>query len=128
MAKYCNCDKFYKVKEFEEGATVKFKELPIKLVKELRLMGDEKFKIKSTLFKVKQTGEVSMVVELDKIPGRYLDPSILIALSTESLESSSPKDDDLTIRNLIKEINTLKAENSYLRSIFNHSLNNNFEE
>lgn len=125
MAKYCCCEQFYNIDDFKEGARVKFRELPVSIAKELRLIIDEDFTIKSVLFKVNQLGEIMMVVELNQLPGRYFSPNILMAKRVDATPVEKVREN--TLKQLIKENTELSSENSYLKNTLYHSLLGNFE-
>jgi hypothetical protein len=124
MAKYCNCDNFYNIEDFKKGARVKFKELPITSMKKLRLIIDDEFSVTNVLFRVTSLGNISIVVELDKIPGAYFSPSVLTAIDVNSRPISTEGNN--TLKKLISDFNDLSSENSYLRNLLNHSINGNF--
>jgi hypothetical protein len=81
MAKYCCCENFYSVEDFKKGAKVKFRELPVRMSRELKLIVDEVMTIKSVLFRINQLGDLMVVVELDQLPGVYFSPSILSVIN-----------------------------------------------
>lgn len=126
MAKYCCCENFYNVEDFKKGAKVKFRELPVRMSKELRLIVDEVMTIKSVLFRINQLGDLMVVVELDQLPGVYFSPGILTVININAKPVEKAKDN--TFRSLIELNNNLSAENSYLRNTLNHALNGNFED
>ena len=120
MAKYCKCENFYNIDNFKRGARVKFRELPIADMRELNLVLDEEFKISKVLFKVNQLGDLMVVVELDKLPGKYFSPSILQVLKIDT--EKEEKIDKRVIRELVNKINELTIDNSYLRSTLMNGL------
>lgn len=127
MAKYCECcSNFYSIDSFKKGAKVRFRELPVRIAAELRLLIDEDFTIKDVLFKVNNLGEVMMVVELDQLPGTYFSPNILIVKDLKATPVNKTKDN--TFRELIEDNITLRSENSYLRNTLNHAFRGNFEK
>jgi hypothetical protein len=126
MAKYCCCENFYSVEDFKKGAKVKFRELPVRMSRELKLIVDEVMTIKSVLFRINQLGDLMVVVELDQLPGVYFSPSILSVININAKPVEKIKDN--TFRSLIEMNNNLSAENSYLRNTLNHALNGNFED
>lgn len=126
MAKYCCCEHFYNLDEFIEGARVKFRELPIRLAHELRLVMDEDFTIKKVLVKCNSLGDLLMVVELDQLPGVYFSPNVLTIKKVEANPVEKLREN--TIMQLVKDINDLTAENTALRHLLARGVRNNFEE
>lgn len=126
MAKYCNRDKFYDINDFKVGSKVRFRSLPIPSLKKLKLVLDEEFSIKSIIVRVNSIGELSILMELDKLPGKYFSPSVLSLTSMNGVESIdiSYKGTD-TLQELINKNNDLSSRNSYLESLLTNSLNGN---
>lgn len=125
MAKYCNCEKFYDSVSFVKGAHIKFRRLPVRLMKELKLLVDEDYTIKDIIFKLNTLGEIQVVIELNQLPGVYFNPSDLTVRSIKELDKIK-KDDYNTLHRLIENCNQLLERNAYLESLVNNSLRGNF--
>lgn len=125
MAKYCCCEHFYNLDEFIEGARVVFRELPIRMVRELRLLSDDEFTIKRMLIKCNGLGDLMVVAELDQLPGVYFSPNVLTIKKLNANPVEKIRDN--TMAQLIKDINDLNMENTALRHHLARNIKNNFE-
>jgi hypothetical protein len=122
--KYCNCEQFYDSEAFKSGAKVTFRELPVIETKRLSTILDDEFTIKAVLFKVNGLGDIIMAIELNELPGKYFSPNLFRAV--EVTATPAEKVTDNTLDNLISTNKELSIENSYLKSIVEHSFLGNF--
>lgn len=126
MATYCDCEKIFSSEDFKKNAYLKFREMPVRLASQLRLLTGDIFTVKDVVFKVNGLGNIVTGIELNQLEGEYISPSVFQVVKMNpsgDLGSNGPN----KLQELIAENNELRTRNAYLESLLRNSLDVNID-